>query len=309
MGTPLITVGITCYNEGDWLLECWESVLAQTDDRWTAVIVMDGTTDRRTREVFGELSHPKLRKCALTENKGPYPARNRAFELTHTPYHFYLDGDDQLMPDTIATVLETFRRSTEADFVYGDVERFGTRSSLTRKAPSFTLDDLISGIYPAGPSAYKKALWERLGGFSDELAYGMADYDFFFGAYEAGAKGVHCGRTIYRWRAKDTASISGSYLHRYHEKCEIIIRRHPRLFRDPDRVRRLMARGYDASARANYAKGRYREALHCAFHAMLYGDAKVSERLRNHWWYFAPPWSFRVADSLFRKVRNVLSSR
>ena len=37
MSDTLITIGITCYREGDWLRECWESVLAQTDDRWVAV--------------------------------------------------------------------------------------------------------------------------------------------------------------------------------------------------------------------------------------------------------------------------------
>ena len=35
----LITIGITCYREGDLLRECWESVLAQTDDRWVAMFV------------------------------------------------------------------------------------------------------------------------------------------------------------------------------------------------------------------------------------------------------------------------------
>ncbi len=34
MPDTLITIGITCYREGDLLRECWESVLAQTDDRW-----------------------------------------------------------------------------------------------------------------------------------------------------------------------------------------------------------------------------------------------------------------------------------
>jgi glycosyltransferase involved in cell wall biosynthesis len=102
--SALITIGITCYSEGDWLLECWQSVLAQTDDRWVAVLVMDGTTHKRTRELFEQLHHPKLRKCAMPNNVGPYPTRNMAFELTETPYHFYLDGDDQLIPDSVALV-------------------------------------------------------------------------------------------------------------------------------------------------------------------------------------------------------------
>ena len=62
MSDALITIGITCFREGEWLRECWESVLTQTDDRWQAVIVMDGGADDKTKEVFESLEHPKLKK-------------------------------------------------------------------------------------------------------------------------------------------------------------------------------------------------------------------------------------------------------
>ncbi len=137
MTTPLITIGITCYAEGDWLLECWESVLAQTDERWVAALVMDGTTHKRTQEVFEQLQHPKLRKFAMPQNVGPYPTRNKAFEMTETPYHFYLDGDDQLEPDSIAHVLKTFAEHPEAGFVYGDYQSFGSEANLWRTPGMF----------------------------------------------------------------------------------------------------------------------------------------------------------------------------
>ena len=106
MTEALITIGITCYREGKWLRECWESVLSQTDDRWQAVIVMDGGADDATTEVFESLEHPKLQKFRFKENQGPYICRNKAFELTETPYHFYLDADDRLLSGAVAAVLE-----------------------------------------------------------------------------------------------------------------------------------------------------------------------------------------------------------
>jgi len=45
----LITIGITCYREGDLLRECWESVLAQTDDRWVAVLELNAQRRNPTR--------------------------------------------------------------------------------------------------------------------------------------------------------------------------------------------------------------------------------------------------------------------
>lgn len=108
MSTPQITIGINCYREGDWLLERWESVLRQTDERWVAVMILDGTNHKPTRDIFDMLSHPKLRKHAMSENLGPYATRTMAFELTDTPYHFCLDADDLLPVDAVARVLETF---------------------------------------------------------------------------------------------------------------------------------------------------------------------------------------------------------
>lgn len=254
MSEPLITIGITCYAEGDWLLDCWNSVLAQTDPRWCAVMVMDGTEHARTREIFESLSHPKLRKFAMPENRGPYPTRNKAFELTETPFHFYLDGDDQLPPDAVARVLETFAKNPDAGFVYGDYEVFGAYQRVQRHRAKITWDDFVDGQPTPGPCAYRKALWQRLGGFAAELARGNGDYDFLIGAAEAGVVGAHCGGVFYRYRVGHAQKVSKSYDRRYHETHEVMVRRHPRFFADRRRRERFLALAYLRSATANLAE-------------------------------------------------------
>src|SRR5713226_6044604 len=181
---PLITLGILCRNEGAWLEDCWKSVLAQTTDRWTAVLVMDGGASAETRRIFDLLQHPKLRKYSFEDYVGHYSCSNRAFEMTLTPYHFFVDGRDELLRDSVATALETFRSHSEADFVYGDLQRFGGRTDLWGFAPSYDANDLVEDRHPPIPSAYKRELWTQLGGFARELSDGLADADFFIGAYE-----------------------------------------------------------------------------------------------------------------------------
>lgn len=268
---PLITIGITCFREGDWLLDCWKSVLAQTDDRWVALLVMDGTTDARTREIFEALTHPRLRKFAMADNAGPYPTRNKAFELTETPYHFYLDGDDQLPPDAIALALRTFERNPDAAFVYGDYECFGGGSDIWRHPAVVATDDFIERQPTPAGCAYARRTWEALGGFCAELAGGNADYDFFIGAAEAGLKSCHCGAVIYRYRTGNPGKVSESYNLRYHETHELMVRRHPAFFRDRARRRRFLALGYRRAALANAAGGRTREAARLAWGALSRG--------------------------------------
>ena len=268
---PLVTIGITCYNEGDWLLECWESVLAQTDDRWIALLIMDGGANQRTQEVYNQLEHPKLRKYAKPVHAGPHPTRNKAFELTDTQYHFTLDGDDQLLPESVAIVLDAFSQHPEAGFVYGDYECFGGREELWRFTHEVTQDILVERQIAPGASCYKKQAWERVGGYAPELALGNADYDFFIGLFEAGIIGYHCGKIIYRYRLGHLGQVSRSYEKRYHETHEIIVQRHPRFFSNRQHRNRFLALGYRRSAKANYIDKNFKYARKLALSAMLYG--------------------------------------
>ena len=286
MATPLITIGITCYREGDWLLECWESVLAQTDDRWEAVLVMDGGADERTREIFAALDHPKLRKYAFAENVGPYPARNKAFELTNTQYHFYLDGDDHLVPESVALMLETFARHPDAGFVYGDYEVFGGENTRIRHWPVDPLPEEVPDNRPPGACAYEKAVWQQLGGFCLDFARGAGDCDYHYSLAESGIRGYHCRNVFYRYRENNKGRVSGSYNKQQADICELLFRRHPRLFADDGRRKRFLSEAYQVAACANYWSGYLKAASRLARQAMCCG----SWSRRNLWAIMLAPY-------------------
>lgn len=282
MAAPLITIGITCFREGDWLLECWRSLLAQTDARWEAVVVMDGTDHQPTRDAFARLEHPRLRKVALPENVGPYPARNRAFELTETPYHLYLDGDDLLTPDAVRVLLGAVERRPDAALIYGDYALFRddpTRPfGFWRYPPRPTAADYAERQpIPAG-SLYKKIAWESLGGFARELDRGNADYDFMIGAREAGLSSYHSGEAYYLYRAGRADRVSTSYHRRYHETHAVMVARHGRFFADRRLRDRFLGLGERRAATAWYAAGepeRAGELARAALRRGLWRDAEL----------------------------------
>jgi glycosyltransferase involved in cell wall biosynthesis len=294
---PVLTIGITCYNEGDWLTECWNSVLDQTDERWLAVMVLDGTEDARTIAAYDRIRHPRLQKFRATSNLGPYPTTNTAFRLTSTDFHFCLAADDQLMPDSVASVLNAIDAHPDADIVYGDYAIFGARQECWKHPRSFSADDLVERQCIPGASAYRTSLWRTLGGFSDELARGNGDYDFIIGAIELGAHPEHCGKTIYRYRTGH-ASVSHSYDLTYHHTSEAMIRRHPRFFASRRRQNRFRRLGFERAARANYMFGDRRTAAILALAALRSGailDAslwKLFVRAKLPAW--ALPWLRRL---------------
>ena len=60
-----ITIGITAYNEGQYLQEAWDSVANQCDEFWEAIMILDGGSDLETEKVFDDISHPSLRKTMV----------------------------------------------------------------------------------------------------------------------------------------------------------------------------------------------------------------------------------------------------
>jgi len=266
---PLITIGVSCYREGEWLRECWESVLAQTDDRWEAVLVMDGGADEPTRAVFQEIEHPKLRKFTFDKNMGPYPVRNKAFEMTRTPYHFYLDGDDQLPPNAVELGIKALCRNPKASILVGDIEYFGAHTGLRRRPHEITASVVATrGMNGGGGAVYRKTLWEELGGYSTELSHATADLDFYIGAIEAGHAIGHVGGTLYCCRCQSKAN-SKRWLKSLWARAELMARRHPSFFAERGLLRAFLTRTYESSFQACWSAGDLSAAREIAGRAVV----------------------------------------
>lgn len=262
MREPLVTIGITSYREGDWLRECWESVLAQDDDRWEAVLVQDAGADAASRSAFDQISHPKLRKHRMTKRGFNSGTRNQAFAMTRTPYHFYLDGDDCLKPWSVRRAVETFAANPEAAFVYGDLQLFGRVNRVQRQPRTYSLEDWARRQVVSGPAVYRRDLWEEVGGFVatpgevEALLYNN-DYDFHLSLAERGYRGVHCGDVLlaYRVHGKEQISWEPGMAEVLYKTYPLMMRRHPSFFASSARRRTFGAAGFYGSWRTLVGRG------------------------------------------------------
>jgi glycosyltransferase involved in cell wall biosynthesis len=262
-----ITIGITCYREGDLLRECWESVLAQTDDRWFAALVMDGGADEKTREVFASIEHPRLlKKYTLERNQGCYPVKNKAFELTTTAFHFYLDADDMLPPGCIAAMYRTLEAHPDADHVYGDHRLIPSMHLVTVPREIRSPFDIFS--VGAAWGLHRVETWRALGGFPDHGNNFAADTDLKISMYEAGAHMYHCGDINYLYRAGRAGSVTSIAYRHAADSALIIIGRHPAFFRDHATRERMLQISFDMSIPANLAAGNRLAALKCVWSAI-----------------------------------------
>ena len=271
----LITIAITCHREGEWLRECWDSVLAQSDQRWEAILVMDGGSDQATRDVFESLVHRRLRKVVLPDNVGWRAARNRTIALVRTPYYFYLDGDDRLLPRCVSRVLDAFAQHPEADVIYGDYRLFGGVEGEMRFPGQFWFDSRgFHGQVP-GAAGYRTALFGDIGGFEASLCV-RADLDFYLRALEYGARFFHIDDFIYEYR-KQSTSVSWVNAGNVHEVNRELVVRHPRVFASDDVKRRFLTAGYEQSFAALSSRRQFRKARSVAREALKLGFAGRSK--------------------------------
>lgn len=139
-GKARVAVVIPCFQHAQHLRGAIESVLGQTVRAAEIIVVDDGSTDR-PEEVTR--AFPKVR-LIVQENRGLAGARNTGLRKAKSDKIIFLDADDRLLPEAVATGLAAFERNPGAAFVYGayrevrrfrDTERFRaveTRCDLVR---------------------------------------------------------------------------------------------------------------------------------------------------------------------------------
>lgn len=97
----LVSILIPAFNVGKWIGACIESALAQIWPRKEIIVVDDGSRDS-TLEIARRYSSTSV-KVTTQHNRGASAARNHALSLAQGDYIQWLDADDLLTPDKIAS--------------------------------------------------------------------------------------------------------------------------------------------------------------------------------------------------------------
>src|SRR5438132_11851104 len=101
--TPLVTIGIPCYNSERWIGECVQSALQQTWPATEIIVVDDGSSDN-SREIlrgFGDSI-----QTVAAPHRGANHARNEILRRARDEWIQYLDADDFLLPEKISRQFE-----------------------------------------------------------------------------------------------------------------------------------------------------------------------------------------------------------
>lgn len=117
---PLISIITPMYNVEPYLVDCIESVLAQSFTDWELILIDDCGPDHSCAiaRTYAEKFPEKIRLICLEKNSGSSVARNKGLETMRGEWVTFLDADDYFLPNTLQTLYEQTVLSTEVDLIY-----------------------------------------------------------------------------------------------------------------------------------------------------------------------------------------------
>lgn len=104
---PLVSILIPAFNAEDWIHETLRSAIGQTWERKEIIVVDDGSSDG-TLAIARRFESDSFR-VVTQKNQGAAAARNTAFSLSRGDYIQWLDADDLLSPNKIASQIDYAR--------------------------------------------------------------------------------------------------------------------------------------------------------------------------------------------------------
>lgn len=140
------SVLVPVYNAEAYLRECVDSVLRQTEQDFELILVNDGSVDGGgiLCDRFRAL-HPDRIKVAHQPNKGLILARRAGIALASGDYCMFLDADDMLEPDCLATVRETIERTGADIVIFNYYNRYEPEYTTAVAEPVFADNTVFSG--------------------------------------------------------------------------------------------------------------------------------------------------------------------
>ena len=241
-----VSVIMPVYNKGRAVLESISSVKTQTFGDTEIVMWDDGSTDEETITALREAENLERVRVHRARNRGVVSARNQAMGEARGEFFMCLDADDRIRPTYLEKAVALLRSQPNVSIVYPWQRSFGGRDELWETSD---LDRLRIATVNHVPvcAVFRREVFEQTGGFSNRMADGFEDWEFWAHAAELGFEGKAIPEPLfeYYWSADASESRDATARTKHSELAGRIATLHPTLtdpaldavrFRAPDRV-------------------------------------------------------------------------
>jgi glycosyltransferase involved in cell wall biosynthesis len=184
---PLISVCIPVFNGENYISECIDSVLSQTEKNFELIIADNCSTDN-TLEIVAAYSDQRIKVFKNDSNLGSISNFNRCIELAKGEFFILLPHDDILLPSALKTFRGPFLTDPKIGIAYSSyyiINKNGERITLrtvTQEDKIMNSEESIREFIlygnPIQCAMVRKELFSHIGLFSYDL-FVMCDIDMW----------------------------------------------------------------------------------------------------------------------------------
>ena len=205
--SPVVSVIIPCYNQGQYLDEAVDSVLSQSYQNFEIIVVNDGSTEIETIEILENYNKPKT-LVLHTDNQGVSLARNHAIAIANGKYILPLDADDKIGNTYLEQAVKLLESNENLGIVYCEAQFFGSQSGKW-SLPEYQFPDILLENVIFCSAFFRRSDWQKTEGYSSKMIFGFEDYDFWLSIIEIGKDVYRIPQILFFYRRK---SVSRSQL-------------------------------------------------------------------------------------------------
>lgn len=211
----LISIGIITFNHENFILQCLESIKAQTYKNFELIISNDASkdnTDQKIQEFIKQNPNLNIQYFNQAYQLGITKNCNFVLSKTNGKYFALMAGDDIMMPERIEKQFDALENYPEASFCYSNCEWFSSKSGKKlfnhfgwfQKRPDTLIDLISDNTIPTPTMMIRKSMIPQYG-FDERLDY-ISDFKMAIDLWLNG-KPVYLSDCLIRYR-KHSLSIT-----------------------------------------------------------------------------------------------------
>ena len=184
---PRVSIITPSFQQAAYLRACIESVLSQ-DYSSLDYLVVDGGSSDGSVEILR--SYGDRLRWQSAPDDGQADAINAGLRQTTGEIVGFLNSDDLLQPDAVASAVKALLDHPGVDVVYGRASVIDSAGQSLRAFPTraFDPDIFVQHCFISQPASFwRRSLHDRFGGFSTKFDHTL-DYEFWIRVMRGGAK-------------------------------------------------------------------------------------------------------------------------
>lgn len=214
-----VTIVIPCFNADIRLIRAYESAKTQINVEVQVLIIDDGSTDPRTKELLGSL--PTEVVVVKKQNQGLPAARNLGFSLAKTDYVLFLDADDWLESNYLDEIMKRLPTNIELFFAYSDIQfeedRIGVKRAIYLPFSQRFLNQLPYCILlnkKSFPLSYV---------YDESMTQGLEDWDLNIRLLANNFMPIHIPSPLFHYSVSSMGMLQRVTLRNFHEVMNMIV--------------------------------------------------------------------------------------